>query len=174
MSVLIDDHDYPTYELAIYVGDSRSDDQDGIVRRQTGDIVAVRGANIGVGLKEMHSYIWMRVEGWTKTRMDALISELTPYSQPDVIDDLANMDDESMYEKHRFCVPLETLNTLLPSFDIDRARDELDLYQPFMIVDEGNGDEDRLEEGLYLIGNRPIDLDGIIFDKLLNRFISGD
>lgn len=174
MSVLIDEMDYPTFELGIYVGESRADDADGITRRQTGDIAVARPANIGVGLKEMHSFLWLRVEGWSRARMMALTAELTPYSQPDVLDDPIDNDEEAMYEKNRFCVPMKALKAVMPSFDVDRAMDELDRYQPFLIVDEGNGDDARIEEGLFLMDSRPIDLDGIIFDKLLQRYISGD
>ena len=176
MSAFIDDNDFPTYELGIFVDESRADDEDGMTKRQTGDIVVSRPASNGIGLKERFSLIWLRVEGWSKSRFDALDSSVFAHSQVDPVNDKSAVepeDEEDFIEKFRFCIPLKALKKIRPDFDVDRASDELDPYQPFMIVDEGNGDEERLDEGLFLVGNRPVDPDGLIFDKVLNRYIWG-
>lgn len=176
MRSLVDDYDYPTYELGIYVNESRSDDLDGLTRKQTGDIVICRPAYKGVGLKEMYGYIWLRAEGWSKARFDSLTSRVYPHSQVDPRDDRLMIDsdeDEIEIEKFRYRIPLEAFMKLDLSFDISRAEDELDLYQPFMLLDAGDGEDDRINEGLFLVASPAFNLDGIVFDKAQNCYIEG-
>jgi hypothetical protein len=130
-------------------------DTDGGERKKEGDIIAVRPTGIGIGAKEASRYLWFRIDGLvTRAEYEQLASLLF---EPD--------DPESgvRYDKRRYCVPLARLEIIDPSFDIGRARDTEDIYQPYMMVDP-----ETLE---YLTVDPPFDVSGLVYDKVVGDYI---
>lgn len=161
--------EYPVYELAL-VTYSNARVDDGMIRYQAGDIVVVRPALDGIGLMEMKDFLWLRIQGWDSALMDRLADEITDKSQSDplYVDD--SIGEPIIYEKARYCIPFETISRVMPGFSVERATDANDAYQPFMVIDEGNADDD-LDKGLFLSCHPPIDPDGLILDKFTQRYL---
>ena len=67
------------------------------------------------------------------------------------------------YDKRRYAVPLERLAELDPTFDIDRAKDLNDVYQPYIPLD---GDD-----GTFLSEHSPFQAEGLIWDKELQDYL---
>ena len=114
-----------------------------------GDIVAVRPPSRGVGLKEMHDFIWLRVEGY------------------DWHTDAGWLTERGNGKKRKHRIPLTALLAraagLGVAFDATRVRNPADAYQPFLPVD-ANG-----------VFQTPVVTSfpkaGLIFDKDGDRFI---
>lgn len=137
---------YPIFEIAISCehGGTHSG---GLKERKTvGDIIAIRKPGIGIGLKEMSGYLWLRIEGLEENDMARLI------------------DPIEGFDKRRYCIPFDRLKAIIPSLDINRAKDLNDKYQPFLSVDH--------DPPYRFIGTtRPLNIHGLIFDKQTGRFI---
>lgn len=120
-----------------------------VERKRIGDILSCRVPREGVGLKERSEYIWLRVRGkWTD--LAELKSSLN--------------ENGTKYEKRRYCIPLERLEQIDPSFDTGRALDLSDDYQPFLPIDK--------ETGLFLFQkNKVYDIKGLVYDKLLGTYL---
>ena len=131
------------------------DDTPGGERKKEGDIVVVRPIGMGVGESETKRYLWFRVDGMLYRHSYDFL--LMPNYDPD--------DPETgvVYDKRRYSVPLERLLTFDPAFDVDRARDLNDLYQPYMVMDE--------ETFEYLTIDPPFDLaGGLVWNKLAGDY----
>ena len=115
-------------------------------RKTVGDIIAVRRPNTAIGRLEMSGYIWLRVEGLEENEMARL---------KDPIDG---------HDKRRYCIPLDRLLAIAPAFNISRAKDLNDKYQPFLGVDEE-------PPYRFIYGHRPLNVHGLIFDKQTGRYI---
>lgn len=143
---------YPIREIAISTENSAPLNS-GHERKLEGDIVAVRNVSNGIGSGETKKFIWLRVEGLEKLEMDVLIEPLTeePF--------------ETIYDKRRYCIPLERLQKFVPTFDINRAKDATDIYQPFLNIDEDNF--------LYLEGteSKTLRIEGLVFDKVTGGYL---
>jgi len=128
--------EYPPYDIAI-IAYSNALTDGGLIRYQAGDIVAAERAKDGIGFQECRNHLWLRVQGWDSSLMDRLMDSITDKTQADplYVDEL---DPEIKYELARFCIPLESLVRILPSFSVERATDPNDVYQPFMMMDHGN------------------------------------
>jgi hypothetical protein len=128
--------EYPVYELAL-VTYSNARNDGGLVRYQAGDIVEARHPQDGIGLGECHHFLWLRVYGWDSSLMDRLKDEITDKSRADPL--YVDEDDPAViFEKARYCVPLESMIRIMPTFSVERASDSTDIYQPFMTIDHGN------------------------------------
>ena len=127
--------DYPVYDIAV-VAFSNARTDGGMIRYQAGDIVAAVVGLECVGVRACHGFLWLRLQGWDSSLMDRLTDPITDKSQADplFIDEIA---PSVTYEKARFCIPLESMRRILPSFSVERATNPADIYQPFMNIDEG-------------------------------------
>lgn len=140
---------YPVCELALSL-ESCTPLAGGHERKLAGDIIACRVPGSGIGTAEAHSYLWLRVEGLEEN----VCARLTDRVE----------EGGAAFDKRRYCIPLERLQAVVPTFDIARALDPLDLYQPFLVVDE---------DGPYtfLTMTPPLAAEGLIFDKVTGAYL---
>lgn len=143
---------YPVMEIALAVEDCASHTGRLRERKRAGDIVAVRQPHYAIGAKERAAYVWLRLEGLEENEMARLA------------DVLVETEDGPVFDKRRYCVPLDRLAEVLPGFDVGRARDTADTYQPFYNLDE--------ETGTWLaLQVPPLDVHGLVFDKLTGEYL---
>ncbi len=130
-------------------------------RAKEGDIIMARIPEHNV----MGTAVW-------RDRIRLLIEGLEENEYPKLagvnfdsdIDDLEADDlKPPIYDKRRYCIPLGRLEKIFPSFNINRARDVLDIYQPFMNLDE--------DTGKYLTPRKPLNVHGLIFDKVKGDYL---
>ena len=138
---------YPVAEVAILTQNRPDHISE---RAKEGDIITSRKAHYTIGTKERTNYLWLRIEGLE----DEFMRQLT---------DLNFDGNSARYNKRRFSIPLHRLVEVFPSFDINRARDIADEYQPFMILDE--------DTGRYLVPVKPFQVSGLVFDKTLGVYL---
>lgn len=142
---------FPVAEVAIsMMGFQQSG---GIKERiQVGDISGVRRPLGQIGWAEMRTYLWLHIEGLEENELFQL-GDLMWVSEP----------GGERYDKRRYSIPLERLQQLFPTFDVNRALDTADYYQPFMPFDEDNG--------FTLIAEKPLSVHGLVFDKATMEFL---
>jgi len=138
--------DYPPYDIAVATYSNAREDG-GLIRYQAGDIVAAVRAIEGIGLADCCEYLWLRVQGWDSSLMDRLMDEITDKTQADPLYADESGQKPIVYEKARFCIPLESMRRILPGFSVERATDTNDVYQPFMNLDQG---------GIANLGTEPL------------------
>jgi len=148
------DPNYPVMEIAISLV-AYAPLASGHERVIEGDIAAVRKPNEGIGREEAKHYMWMRVEGLEESEF----AKLTDY----IVDSTSNI----IYDKRRYCIPLEKLYEADPEFDIDLALEEDHIYQPFLVVDY----DDRTFEFLLEDGHLPFQVSGLIYDKVIGDYL---
>lgn len=149
--------DYPVAEIALsleYGGVLAS----GHERKIVGDIIAIRKPSAGIGMAEMKRFLWLRVEGLEENEFGTLTMLESEEGGPG--------EDLTSYDKRRYCIPLERLKALYPDFDINRALDSDDIYQPFLPVDEDG-------PALYLTSSvvAPLSVEGLVFDKRTRTYL---
>lgn len=216
--------EYPVREIAV-VTYSKPHAHNGMMRHEAGDIAEVRKPIGGIGLAECKDFLWLSIQGWDTSLLDRLKDPITDKSQADPLYVDESEENEIAYEKARYCIPLENMRIVMPDFSIERATDPNDIYQPFMLIDEGNivdlattslsvevdpfvwypriikndallADtisrltedsrltlprtmvdpefaESALDAGTFLFARSPIDPNGLIFDKLTQRYLYG-
>jgi hypothetical protein len=104
-------------EIAIALFDSHG----GI---EEGDIVQCRKVSDGIGLKEAHGFLWFRAD------ISDQLALVLASTHTDASDNVIN--------KRRFQIPLTQIQAVVdPNFDISRARDINDNYQPYLAIDAG-------------------------------------
>lgn len=141
---------YPVFEIAISCEHGGTHSGGLKERKCVGDIIAIRRPAQAIGSKEMSRFLWLRVEGLEENEMARLTDPIEQNGET--------------YDKRRYCIPLERLQAIVPSFNVNRAKDLNDKYQPFLNVDE--------EPPYRFIGqHRPLNVRGLVFDKLTGRFI---
>lgn len=146
---------YPVMEIALSCEHGGTHSGGLKERKAVGDIIAIRKPGSAIGSAEMSRYLWLRIEGLEENQMYRLTDPV--YSNP--------ADDSSaVFDKRRYCIPLDRLKAITPSLDIARATNLNDKYQPFLGVDE--------EPPFRFISDvRPVNVHGLIFDKVTGRFI---
>jgi len=160
---------FPVAEVAIAL--RSKPDLIGGSRIQEGDIVAVRmadnHASRGIGLKEDKLYLWIRIEGWDLNDFSRLTAKTK--EPPDDFDQLEppGGTEPTPYDKRRYCIPLERLKIVMPSLDMEKARDLGVAHQPGLPFDT-DGPFNHLE-GTEM---RPLNIEGLIFDKTIGDFVS--
>jgi hypothetical protein len=114
--------------------------------------VAVRKPNVGIGAKETKSYLWLRVEGLEEGEFPKLVNY--------IMDSTSNI----IYDKRRYCIPLEKLKENYPDFDIDLALDQDTIYQPFLLLDD---------DYTFILENdvQPFQVSGLIYDKITGDYL---
>lgn len=160
---------YATLEVCISTY-SRSELSKG-ERAQEGDIVARREPGNGIGTAEAHNFLWLRISG---------LEELGLWKLTDIFTDPPTRPEDrpvvgrryfALFDKRRFCIPLERLKIVAPWLDLNRVRDRSDPYQPFIPIDLDD-DDVRLQH-TFLVGaaHRPLEIIGLVFDKVTGRYI---
>ncbi len=139
--------DYSSVEVAVSLT-SEKDLASGHERKQEGDIIVVRRPLKGIGTAEAKTHLWLKVEGLDKADLDKLTQQV---------------DEDNDYGKRRYCIPLEQIKKQMSSFDISRALDKDEIYQPFLLVDEDNY--------LFLVEVAPLQVQGLVFDKNKGTYI---
>lgn len=123
---------------------------------EQGDILCVRKPVGHCGMAERGRMIWIRVT----TELDSTVLDQLgePFIESDVL-----------YQKRRYSVPLNRIAEKFPSFDINRALDEGDHYQPFV----GTPDTPYGVKGNFQWAETipPFDIEGFVFDKATMRFL---
>ena len=135
---------YPIVEVALLC-QNNAPLASGHERAICGDIVAVRPPNTGVGMLEMHRYLWLRLSGWEEGPFGTLTTGVPGY------------------EKRRYQIPLTRLKAIMPAFDLDKAQSAGVVYQPFLNVDE--------DTGVFLGQSKPLDVHGLVFDTATGRYL---
>lgn len=145
------DRKYPTMQIAISVEDCApiGDTE----RKQLGDIIAVRAPSDGIGKLEAATYLWLNIKGLEENEF------------ADLVKPIFNAAGSIVYDKRRFCIPLERLQRAAAFLDITRAVDTTDIYQPFLNVD---GDFPYL---FFPRQYSPLDVHGLVFDKDTGRYL---
>lgn len=159
--------EYPEMEMAIWLTSNAT--QNGIGHLVEGDIVDVREPWYLTSIKVARVAMWLRVEGFEREMFFHLKDPLYNLSHPDPLVEIDTSDPTIItLEKRRYCIPLSNFAQYVNQFDMNRALDISDAYQPFII-------ESLVEPNvcLYVLPNAPLDLDGLIFDKLTQEYIYG-
>lgn len=121
-----------------------------------GDVVEIRKPLSAIGFKEANLFIWILIENLEWFESNKYKDQSYDVSNPD-------LEFAQRFDKRRYMIPLQHLKTIVPEFDIDRARNPNDIYQPFRILD--------LNNFRWIIDNDPIAVEGLIFDKILGKFV---
>lgn len=152
--------DYPEWELGIFTLARAYND--GIERVQEGDIVVSRLPVGEMGTSERHRHLWLRIQGWDRGVLERLTD---PWYETSVSDPLAEIEtqDVQVYAVRRYCIPLTALANIYPALSLNRTTDYTDAYQPFMPISD--------EAGQAFLVNTPLDPNGLIFDKLTQKFL---
>ena len=135
---------YPIFEIALSLEDSAPHTGGTKERKLAGDIVAIRRPAQAIGIKEAKTYLWLRVQGLEENNMARLT------------------DSIEGFDKRRYCIPLERLKEIVPTFDITKALDPNVTYQPFLILDE--------EDYRFLGSEQPFEIEDILFDKQTGKY----
>jgi hypothetical protein len=113
-----------------------------------GDVILEREPLGRIGAKEARNFVWVLA------------------SFPDDVEHVSARVNASdvILDKARFNLSVGTLQAALPTFDISRARDPNDVYQPFLPVSSRAG-------GSFVFGTptQTLNLAGRIHDKQLGR-----
>lgn len=111
------------YEIAI-----QAEDYQDPRRAQVGDIITIRPARGTMGRKQVNHLIWITVD----SPVDLNIAD---FKSP------VFAKDGTMLHKRRFNIngSLDKLKQIMPSFDIEKAKNPRETYQPFLNLDEKLG-----------------------------------
>lgn len=105
-------------------------------RAQEGDIIAIREPQLHIGLKEGRDFLWFLADD----------SELP---------DPALLEGDAPGLKKRFNIPLARLQAKFGQFNLSRARNPDDWYQPFRGTDTGG--MHRSEHALFTLRDIMVD-----------------
>jgi|SRR3990167_179690 len=139
-------HNYPVMEIAISCEHGGTHTGGTKERKCVGDIIAIRRPAQAVGRLEQSGYLWLRIEGLEENEMARLT------------------DPIEGHDKRRYCIPLDRLAQVVPSFNVARARDLADKYQPFLGVDED-------PPFRFICSERPFNVHGLVWDKQTGGYI---
>lgn len=137
------DPKYPIFEVAISCEDCAPHVSE---RKLAGDIIAVRRPGMEIGSGEDKRFLWLRLEGLEENEMAQLVASITGF------------------DKRRYSIPLDRLKVLWPSFDMNRALDPNDSYQPFILID-GDGPH------WFLDITPAFSVHGLVYDKILGDYL---
>lgn len=144
---------YPDREIAISMEEA-DDNPSGTERKKRGDIIASRPAGSYIGAQEGKKYIWLRVDGLEANEYGEFAM---PVYEPD------DPDSGVIFDKRRYCIPLERITELYPAFNTARAVDLNDFYQPFFLIDS---------EDFEIISADPaFDVAGTVYDKVIGDYL---
>lgn len=151
--------EYPVMEIAI-AAVNRPDHQN--ERLIPGDIISVRKPHFVIGTGEGSRVLWMLADGIEQMNWGNLST-----SNYDMDISYINPDySGERFDKRRYYIPFNRLKKVYPSFDINRAVNENDLYQPFITIDFSDSGY-----WYYLAKQKPLDVHGLVFDKVKGDFL---
>lgn len=153
---------YPITQINIFL-ENRPNHQEGRDTAKEGDIITVKQFEERAryaGIKVRSRRLFLMVEGLERAAMLRLKER---YIDPYPVDKSDPMWDTENYGKRRYCIPLERIKELFPTFDIDRAKDLNDEYQPFLTLDT--------ETGYWLSNEAAVMVNGLIFDKITGEYL---
>jgi len=163
--------EYPIREVGIYTV-SYADNASGTERIKEGDILTIRKPQGAIGQKEGALILWLLIEGLDSSEMDRLNDRMG-----DNPDDL----NAPIFDKRRYCIPLERLFILCPSLNLPRVRDTMDVYQPFLSIETDQYFYRYTLEGHDIHGIRtlpdsavkasPFQVHGLVYDKALRQYL---
>lgn len=134
---------YPVVEVALSVQSLH--ESAGHERLQEGDIVECRPPSDAVGRLEMSRFLWLRLSGLEGGQYAALSTGVEGF------------------EKRRYRIPLERLAAVWPGFDVARARDPVEVYQPCLGLDE--------DTGRYVWAAAPLEAAGLVQDVVTGEYL---
>lgn len=134
-------------EVAICT-DNLPDNTAGGERAKEGDIVATRPPGSRIGTKEGKLFLWLRLDDLTYEQ----------YVLAQVLE-----EDGVRYDKRRFCIPLSRLEQLDSNFSPSRTRDQDDMYQPYLTVDE--------ETYEFVSIGSAFQAQGLVYDKVTQSYL---
>lgn len=137
---------YSVFEVALSLEDCTPHTNGTKERKLAGDIIGLRRPGTMIGSAEMHTFLWLRIEGLEENEMVQLTENVAGF------------------DKRRYSIPLDRLKALVPSFDIDRALDPSEMYQPFLLPSVETPYE-------YVVETRAFNVHGLVFDKQTAEFI---
>lgn len=143
---------YPVREVAIAL-ENAPDNPSGAERKKKGDIVAIRASGEAIGAQEGKRYLWLRIEGLEENEMSLFTQQVREPTFP----------TGEPFDKRRYCVPLGRVQTLYPSFNMTRALDSNDFYQPFVLIDS--------EDFSIVTADAPWQVSGLVFDKATGDYL---
>lgn len=157
--------EYTTWEISILTEEYADHDNE---RCCVGDIIAVRRPHNIIGTKEAYNMIWLRVDGLEMGEYSAFKYPELGYDYDFKIDHLPKVgtDPSNRFDKKRYCVPLRRLKKVIPSFNINRAKDLEDLYQPFITMDFSTSNY-----WYYLAPETPLSVYGLVYDKTIGDYL---
>ena len=141
---------YGVWEVAIALEDC-APLASGHERKLEGDMITYRRPAGGIGTKEAHRYLWLRIEG---------LSDAETYR---LVDPVQASEDEPIYDKRRYAIPLARLAQVVPAISLARLRDVTDAYQPFCELDH----EARYQ---FLATAPPLLALGLVYDKATGEY----
>lgn len=123
-------------------------DHSGGERAKEGDIIAVRLPGTRIGAKEGKLFLWLRLDnvGFEEYQLVQLVEE-----------------DGIQYDKRRYCIPFSRLEQLDSNFSPSRTRDQDDMYQPYLTVDE--------ETYEFLTVGEVFQVQGLVYDKVTQSYL---
>lgn len=144
---------YPVMEVAISLEDA-PDNASGTERKKVGDIVAIRKPGSYCGSQETKLYMWIRIEGPEENEFAYFGRQVYEPTDP-----LTGV----IFDKRRYCIPLDRLQIVYPALNQARALDPLDFYQPFITVDS--------EDFSFVAADPPYQVSGLVFDKVIGDYL---
>jgi hypothetical protein len=141
--------EYTVVELSLELHDNL-DLASGHERSKEGDIINVRSPHLGTGKAVHKNYLKLLVSGLDKYELGSL-------------SELMEAENGTLYDKRRYCIPLERLKMFYPSLDIGKLKDRNESYQPICMVDEDTNN--------FFYQGAPLDVHGLVFDKLKMRYL---
>lgn len=141
---------YSVWEVALSVEDGA--DHAGGERKKVGDIIALRRPGVGIGRLEGQTLLWLRLTGLEDSEMRKLKSQL-------VVAGVAQR-----FDKRRYCIPLHRIAQRIPSFDVARALNLSEWYQPFLMADEDPPYQ-------FLTTTPAFRVEGLVFDKVRGEYL---
>ena len=142
---------YGVWEVAIALEDC-APLASGHERKLEGDMITYRRPAGGIGTKEAHRYLWLRIEGLSDAEMHRLA------------DPVQVSEDAPIYDKRRYAIPLARLAQIVPTISLARLRDVTDAYQPFCEIDQ----EARYQ---FLDAAPPLLAQGLVYDKTTGAYL---
>lgn len=146
---------YPVVEVAIAVTNNKG----GWLDSFEGDIIAVRDPHFVVGNKEMGNWLWLRLEGLEENEMFRLADGIMKEGDHGPTKD-------TVYDKRRYCIPLDRLKILRPELDLTKARDTDEKYQPILMSDYTTD-----QRKYYLTEEKPLMVQGLVFDRVRGDYL---
>ncbi len=143
---------YPTMEIAL--AKINAPDLPDHERMKKGDIIAIRKPGTFIGGKEGKTFLWLQIEGLEEIEFGNFCQQVFEPTDPET---------GVSFDKRRYCVPFGRLSVLYPAFNLTRASDPNDFYQPFLLIDS---------EDFEIVSADPAyDVSGLVFDKAIGDYL---